>query len=598
MKQKYYGKFRLNMLILMITMPLTLALIACTIFSSINAKNIEKTAEHNYYTMLFGISSNVISADRNFVEAQMLGTQKLAYQEFVPPEVQAAFDADLEAHAALVEENLQAAAALAQTNDYLWGTLTAESGAVFSESYENFMAAFAQWKAAYANTTSAADAEEWANCFSSSRVYLNDMNELILTFAEKENENTSSNIQNTIVKSSLVFGIISAVLLFFTIYMLLNITRNMNGITTAVNRISSGDFVTKIRPKTIIKDFANIGESLESMRHDLRNALSNVIDHANEVNTKAEETKDNITASQTTTSDISSAVYDIAEGATAMAQDVASTSTITENIGVSVDNVLDSANGNLDKGQLVFEESTKLKDKLEQIKIQDQKTDEIAGEVANSVGETANVVAQISEAAEGIINISSQTNLLALNASIEAARAGEAGKGFAVVADNIKNLAEETNQLAGEITGMLATITHYSDTNKKLAEDIKAATTNEAAALSDMSESFDEMIRLLQETEVGNKQIVELVKSVDEDKNSILSSVNSLSSISAENAASTEETSASLAQLDSNMEAVVDQAKELQKIAQELTENVRFFRVELPPKDSPEGRAFWEESNS
>ena len=97
-----------------------------------------------------------------------------------------------------------------------------------------------------------------------------------------------------------------------------------------------------------------------------------------------------------------------------------------------------------------------------------------------------------------------------------------------------------------------------------------------------MSETFDEMSKLLQETEVGNKQIVELVKSVNLDKNSILSSVDSLSSISQENAASTQETSASLTQLDSNMEAVVTQAEELQNIAEQLTENIRFFQVELP----------------
>lgn len=598
MKEKSKGKLSLNAQILTITMPLTIALISCTIYNSINAVSINETAEHNYYTMLYGISSDIISADRDFVEAQMLGIQKLAYQDYVPADVIAAFDPDFADHAALVEADLESAIALAQTDEYLWGTLTAESGATFSSSYENFMSAFNAWKAEYANVTGAVDAEAWAESFSSSRQYLNDMNEIIVTFAAKENENTGTTITKSIITSATIFGIISAILLAATIFMLWNISRNMKGITNAVNRISSGDFVTKIKPKTIITDFANIGNSLESMRHDLRNALANVIAQANEVNSKAEETKDSISASQANTTDIRSAVYDIAEGATSMSQDVSTTSFITEGIGESVDNVLDSAHGNLDKGQLVFDESTKLKDKLEQIKIQDQKTDEIAGEVANSVGETANVVAKISEAAEGIINISSQTNLLALNASIEAARAGEAGKGFAVVADNIKNLAEETNQLAGEITGMLATITHYSDTNKKLAEDIKAATTNEAAALSDMSESFEEMLRLLQETEVGNKQIVELVNSVNEGKNSILNSVNSLSSISAENAASTEETSANLAQLDSNMEAVVDQAKELQKIAQELTENVRFFRVELPPKDTPEGKEFWEGSNS
>ncbi|WP_294238743.1 methyl-accepting chemotaxis protein [Pseudobutyrivibrio sp.] len=576
------AKVSLNILILIIAIPLIAALIICNVFNAFNTYRIKKTTEETYYNMLYGISSNLIKAERDFTQAQLLGTQKLAYKEFVVQSVLEAMDADWQTMVDNIDSELDQAITMAKTNDTLWSKLTTEDGINFATAYDNFTTSYAKWKDDYAKTTSAATAEPWTQSYTASRNQLIIMDSIVTTWAQNENRATDAKIQNTILISSIVFAAIAVILFIFTIIILMNISRNMKGIRNAVRRISEGDFVTKIKPRTIITDFAEIGFSLESMRHDLRNALVRVIDYATSVNNKAEETKDNIAASQHTTNDISSAVYDIAEGATAMAQDVSQTSTITASIGDSVENVLYSANGNLDKGQQVFDESTRIKEKLEQIKIQDQKTDAIASQVASSVGETANVVAQITEAAEGIINISSQTNLLALNASIEAARAGEAGKGFAVVADNIKNLAEETNNLAGEITGMLATITHYSDTNKKLAEDIKEATSNEAVALSDMSETFDEMIKLLHETEVGNKQIVELVKSVNLDKNSILSSVDSLSSISQENAASTQETSASLTQLDSNMEAVVTQAEELQNIAEQLTENIRFFQVELP----------------
>ncbi len=576
------AKVSLNILILIIAIPLIAALIICNVFNAFNTYRIKKTTEETYYNMLYGISSNLIKAERDFTQAQLLGTQKLAYKEFVVQSVLEAMDADWQTMVDNIDSELDQAITMAKTNDKLWSKLTTEDGINFATAYDNFTTSYAKWKEDYAKTTSAATAEPWTQSYTASRNQLIIMDSIVTTWAQNENRATDAKIQNTILISSIVFAAIAVILFIFTIIILMNISRNMKGIRNAVRRISEGDFVTKIKPRTIITDFAEIGFSLESMRHDLRNALVRVIDYATSVNNKAEETKDNIAASQHTTNDISSAVYDIAEGATAMAQDVSQTSTITASIGDSVENVLYSANGNLDKGQQVFDESTRIKEKLEQIKIQDQKTDAIASQVASSVGETATVVAQITEAAEGIINISSQTNLLALNASIEAARAAEAGKGFAVVADNIKNLAEETNNLAGEITGMLATITHYSDTNKKLAEDIKEATSNEAVALSDMSETFDEMIKLLQETEVGNKQIVELVKSVNLDKNSILSSVDSLSSISQENAASTQETSASLTQLDSNMEAVVTQAEELQNIAEQLTENIRFFQVELP----------------
>ena len=507
------AKVSLNILILIIAIPLIAALIICNVFNAFNTYRIKKTTEETYYNMLYGISSNLIKAERDFTQAQLLGTQKLAYKEFVVQSVLEAMDADWQTMVDNIDSELDQAITMAKTNDKLWSKLTTEDGINFATAYDNFTTSYAKWKEDYAKTTSAATAEPWTQSYTASRNQLIIMDSIVTTWAQNENRATDAKIQNTILISSIVFAAIAVILFIFTIIILMNISRNMKGIRNAVRRISEGDFVTKIKPRTIITDFAEIGFSLESMRHDLRNALVRVIDYATSVNNKAEETKDNIAASQHTTNDISSAVYDIAEGATAMAQDVSQTSTITASIGDSVENVLYSANGNLDKGQQVFDESTRIKEKLEQIKIQDQKTDAIASQVASSVGETATVVAQITEAAEGIINISSQTNLLALNASIEAARAGEAGKGFAVVADNIKNLAEETNNLAGEITGMLATITHYSDTNKKLAEDIKEATSNEAVALSDMSETFDEMIKLLQETEVGNKQIVELVKS-------------------------------------------------------------------------------------
>ena len=475
-----------------------------------------------------------------------------------------------------------------QKDAYLWGQLTGESGKTFSQLYDDFMVCYTEWQSDYDVKDDAGNFIKWTRDFSDARAILAEMNQIVEKWADEESTANFNGVKSSIMFASTVVLVIALLLLAFAIFIIVNINKDLKQIKESIYKITDGDFVTKIRPNTFISDFEAIGSSLETMRHNLRNALVQVIDHANDVNSKAEIAKDSISASHHTTNDISSAVYEIAEGATAMAQDVSNTSSISANIGDAVETVLESANKNLDNGQAVYRESTKLKEQLEQIKIQDQNTDTIAGEVANSVGETANVVSQISEAAEGIINISSQTNLLALNASIEAARAGEAGKGFAVVADNIKNLAEETNNLAGEITGMLSTITQYSDKNKKLAEEIKTATANEATALEDMSDTFDEMLKLLQDSETGNKQIVELVNNVNTGKNDILRSVDSLSAISQQNAASTQETSASLTQLDTNMNTVVEQANELQEIAGALTENVRFFRVELPETENVE----------
>ena len=584
MNQKNNSGFKapLGIVLIGISAILVIALVLSIVISSTQMKSIEQTDEEVYYDMLYQISTDLINADRDLYQAMLAAIQVNAYAQYLPPEKMQAYQDDYSNNAQQAIDGVNAAVALAMKDSNLYNNLKDDDGDSFSQMSGNFATQFNKWQSTYNVKTNEGDIEAFSNEFENTRDYISDMSDLVEVWADAEKQENEQNINARITINALVFTVVALILLALTVFIILIILKTLKRMIADVERMSEGDFVTKIKADSFIIEFSNILEALESMRHELRNALVKVINHADTVNSKAELAKDSISNSQKTTTDISSAVNDLATGATAMAEDVQSTSSITVNMGSSVDNVLDSANSNMERGRQVYEESTRVKDQLEQIKIQDQKNDEMATQVADSVNETANVVAQITTAAESIISIASQTNLLALNASIEAARAGEAGKGFAVVADNIKDLAGDTNNLAGEITNMLSTITDYSAKNKELTEAIKGAITNETAALEEMSESFDQMLTLLRETEEGNKQIVELVETMNTDKENIMNSVESLSSISEENAASTQETSASLMQLDTNMESVVEQARDLQKIAEELTANVKYFKVEIP----------------
>ena len=541
--------------------------------------------EDIYFTKLYTISSDLINADRDFYQSEMAAIQyhDLAFADSgLPPELLAdllpGYLDDYESNKQQVIDRVNAAYAIASTNEDL-SKKEKLNDKNFETLYKEFMANYATWEANYKVETNEGDYSVFIQDFDAARASLSDMTDITENWAVAEKTAREASIRKSIVTSAIIFGIIALAVLAGSVVIINSIRKSIKVVITSVREMAGGDFVTEVKDESMFNELYQVELSLEDMRNKLQTSLLDVVSCADDVNNKAVNTKDNIASSEENTSNISVAVGELAQGAMGMAEDVQNTAEITVEIGDSIDKVQNAASNNLEKVKALYEESISLQKQLGEIKKADEQTDEKAGQVADSVGKTAEVVEEITKAAEGIISIASQTNLLALNASIEAARAGEAGKGFAVVADNIKGLAEESNQMAGQITNMLSTITQYSNENKNLTASIKEATTAEAEALEQMSKSFDEMLSLLNETEEGNKEISDLVQNMSAGKDKIMGAVDSLSSLSEEYAASTQETSASITQLTGNMSAVVDEANELGDISDKLKDSVSFFKV-------------------
>ena len=137
---------------------------------------------------------------------------------------------------------------------------------------------------------------------------------------------------------------------------------------------------------------------------------------------------------------------------------------------------------------------------LTSIKGLSEDTMDMSRQTESDMNALQDVVNHMNEVISGINSISSQTNLLALNASIEAARAGDAGRGFAVVAEEIRKLAEETQEMTATMANFLESIREASKKSTKSATD----TVN---SLNTMSEKISKIWDINEENMENMKQI-------------------------------------------------------------------------------------------
>jgi len=186
---------------------------------------------------------------------------------------------------------------------------------------------------------------------------------------------------------------------------------------------------------------------------------------------------------------------------------------------------------------------------------------------------------QIEKASSMIQNIADQTNLLALNAAIEAARAGDAGRGFSVVADEIRKLAEQSNNFTNDIKLVIGDLKSKSTDAVETMLQVKTIVELQTQSVSETENKFNGIAEAI---EAVKKVIEKLNKSAQEmtdNKNIVVELTQNLSAISEENAAGTQEASASMEEQAATVEEIARSAEGLAVIAQDLQHQINRFKV-------------------
>lgn len=405
---------------------------------------------------------------------------------------------------------------------------------------------------------------------------LNNENILVLTADESEA------LAGITTVTGIAIGICTVVMLLTIIITFIlgrRLMRPLVKVSTIIEDVANGNIEADF---SVVKESNDeIGLIIEKMK-ELTQSLGSIVgkirNSSDTMSSNSYELNDTSSQTLAANNEISKAVEDVAEGSTGMA---ASISKINENL-LEMSNETKDINASVDeiKNQTtaVQDSSKIMNDKIKSMQDSSHKMDEGISAISKRIETVNTTVDKVSNIVSVIEEISSETNLLSLNASIEAARAGDAGKGFAVVAQEIRVLSDNTNTELENIKQIISSLVeecrYCVQASGTIVED-NAKQKEEIKAVLDEFGSLDEQI---QKTAEKADEIEELVTAMIELNDDITKSSNSLTDVSAANAAATEEMNANIEELNAMMHGVSEMAEHMNNESDGLKEALSFFR--------------------
>ena len=348
------------------------------------------------------------------------------------------------------------------------------------------------------------------------------------------NQRTQQEVNELRFTSSVYMSVVCAMVLLLIVIAgvgILTIRRKVSGallrLSNHAQRVAEGDLSTNLDVQNG-GEFGVLSHAFGKMVIKLRDVVTNVVNSSSQLGVSAEQltnttriTLENIRQQELHTSEVATAITEMAATVQEVAHHSAQTAEAAQN-----------ADSSASSGRVVVEQMVSTIQQL---------YDDI-GKAAEVIQALAADTSSIGGILDVIRSIADQTNLLALNAAIEAARAGEQGRGFAVVADEVRNLAKRTQDSTQEIQDMimrlqegakqavcvmdqsrsqaeagslqadnagqaLENITHANRVISDMAVQIASAAEEQAVVAHDISQRIEQIRELASNNATGSDQV-------------------------------------------------------------------------------------------
>ena len=386
-----------------------------------------------------------------------------------------------------------------------------------------------------------------------------------------------------IAKLRMVYGVLTVAGIVLVVVALLffshGIVKNILGLTGHIDEMAKGNLRLEPLAVTSNDEFGQMATGFNNMNKNIRDLITQMKQSADQVAASSEELTASSQQAAEAATHVAQTVTEVANG---MEKQLSSVDSAKQNIDAAFIDI----NAMTEKASTVMENTEQMAGAADHgSELMHNAMDKMNG-IEQSVANSAQVVRklgenskQIGQIVESISAIADQTNLLALNAAIEAARAGEAGRGFSVVAEEVRKLAEQSQQSAEEIKNRIAVI--QGDTEEAVVA--MESGTNEVAlgtqAIREVGEQFRDITARVASIKTEMAEINNEVQTVSKGMQDVVGAMDVIDEVSRDTSEETQTISAAAQEQSASSEEIASASHSLADLASELQAATGKFKV-------------------